>query len=242
MECRSVLTRIDALRTGELARKDEHRVEEHLKVCRSCEESADDVKSFAQAVKSLVAKPPRSCLKKLHEELADNFDLVTRGDERAWVAFTDRGIRMIDLGARSATEFEEKYRARFGRGLQQSALPAKYRQQVVAGLEGHAPRHPDVDLSGVTAFERNVLRTILRIPRGEVRAYSWVARQIHRPRAARAIGMVMARNPVPVLLPCHRVVPAGGGLGNYGYGVATKRLLLTREGCAVRDIEKRRRA
>jgi methylated-DNA-[protein]-cysteine S-methyltransferase len=240
MECRSVLTRIDALRTGELESKDEKKVEQHLKTCRSCDDSATDVEEFASAVKSLVTKSPRSCLKKLHEELADGFDLITRGDDRAWVAFSDRGIRMIDLRARSAEEFERKFQRRFGRGLRQAALPAKLREQVVAGLEGRGPRNPSVDLSGVTKFEREVLRTIQRIPRGQVRAYSWVARQVHRPKAARAVGLVMARNPIPVLLPCHRVVPASGGIGNYAFGVATKRTFLTREGCVMREIEKRR--
>jgi methylated-DNA-[protein]-cysteine S-methyltransferase len=66
-----------------------------------------------------------------------------------------------------------------------------------------------------------------------VQTYAWLARKAGRPRAARAVGNTMARNPIPILIPCHRVVPAAGGIGNYGLGAAVKRALLKREGVAV---------
>lgn len=240
MQCRSALTRIDALRTGELEKQEEQNVEQHLEECPSCNESVGDVEKFATTVKSLAARPPRSCLKKLHEEISDRFDVInTTGGQRIWVAFSDRGIRMIDLKVEAAEDFQRRYEAKFGRELQQAALPDSYRRQVLDAFEGRAPKRPDVDLSSVTPFERTVLQMILRIPRGEVRPYGWVARQIRQPRAARAVGSVMAHNPVPLLLPCHRVVPTTGGLGNYYYGVAMKRELLSREGAVVRDLENR---
>jgi O-6-methylguanine DNA methyltransferase len=80
------------------------------------------------------------------------------------------------------------------------------------------PRHVRYDLSGLTEFEQAVLRKTLEIPRGEVRTYSWVAREIGRPRAVRAVGTALANNPIPILIPCHRVVRSDGVIGNYGAG------------------------
>jgi O-6-methylguanine DNA methyltransferase len=87
-----------------------------------------------------------------------------------------------------------------------------------------------VDISDLTPFEQAVLRAAARIPPGEVRSYAWVATQIGRPRAARAVGRVMARNPLPFLFPCHRVVDASGDLHNYYYGREMKARILEMEG------------
>jgi O-6-methylguanine DNA methyltransferase len=96
---------------------------------------------------------------------------------------------------------------------------------------------PRLDLDGLTPFEQKSLLLLLQIPRGEVRPYSWLAREIGNPKAARAIGTAMARNPVPLLLPCHRVVPAEGGVGNYAFGSAMKRALLKQEGVPVNELD-----
>ena len=87
-----------------------------------------------------------------------------------------------------------------------------------------------VDLSSRSPFHQEVLRATARIPRGEVRTYAQLAAAVGRPRAARAVGTAMARNPVPLLVPCHRVVPSSGGVGNYGYGSELKAKLLATEG------------
>jgi O-6-methylguanine DNA methyltransferase len=88
-----------------------------------------------------------------------------------------------------------------------------------------------VDLR-VGAFERRVLEELRRIPSGETRTYGEIARQIGLPHAARAVGNACAHNPVPLVVPCHRVVPARGGIGRYSAtgGEATKRRILEREG------------
>ena len=90
-----------------------------------------------------------------------------------------------------------------------------------------------VDLSSRTPFHQEVLRATTRIPRGEVRTYAELASIVGRPRAARAVGTAMARNPVPLLVPCHRVVPSSGGVGNYGYGGDLKAKLLAGEGIVL---------
>ena len=75
------------------------------------------------------------------------------------------------------------------------------------------------------------LRATAKIPAGEVRSYSWVAAEMGQPKAARAVGGVMARNPVPLLYPCHRVVDCEGRLHNYEYGIDVKARILELEGC-----------
>ena len=87
-----------------------------------------------------------------------------------------------------------------------------------------------VDITDLTEFEQEALTAAARIPPGQVRSYAWVAQTIGRPKAARAVGQAMARNPLPLFFPCHRVVDSTGALHNYGYGIEMKARLLTMEG------------
>lgn len=82
----------------------------------------------------------------------------------------------------------------------------------------------------LTEFQRLVYAAIVRIPRGQVCSYQWVARRIGRPRAARAVGRALRDNPFAPRIPCHRVVRADGTLGGYRGGLAEKLALLKREG------------
>ncbi len=86
-----------------------------------------------------------------------------------------------------------------------------------------------VDLSALPRFQRDVLETARRIPFGEARTYAWVARQIEHPRAVRAVGMALGRNPVPLIVPCHRVLRSDGALGGYLFGGRVKDRLLALE-------------
>ncbi len=89
------------------------------------------------------------------------------------------------------------------------------------------------DLSGFTDFQREVLNAAARIPYGEVRSYKWLAERANRPHAARAVGQVMARNPVPIIIPCHRVIGSSGQLCGFAGGLRAldlKRKLLSIEG------------
>ena len=89
-----------------------------------------------------------------------------------------------------------------------------------------------LDLSAGSDFERAVWRALRRIPPGRVRTYGDIARDVGRPRAARAVGNACGRNPVVILVPCHRVV-ASNGIGGFGAGVERKRGLLGLEGVSV---------
>ena len=92
-----------------------------------------------------------------------------------------------------------------------------------------------VDLSSGTGFQRKVWRALGRIPRGQTRSYAWVARKIGKPKAARAVGAACGANPVPVVVPCHRVVAGDGSLGGFGGGLPMKRRLLALEKAAPKD-------
>lgn len=90
-----------------------------------------------------------------------------------------------------------------------------------------------LDWSGLSAWQRRVLEEVGRIPWGETRSYGWLAGRVGKPRAARAVGAGVGRNPFPPIVPCHRVIKADGTLGGYGGGVELKRKLLGAEGSSA---------
>jgi len=147
--------------------------------------------------------------------------------------FAARGPRGISLVLRtgSAARFEREFRRRRGRNvLPASSRPPRALVRVLSELDTRAASEIQIDLSGMSEFEQAVLRKALEIPRGEVRPYGWVAREIGRPQAIRAAGSALARNPVPLLIPCHRVVRSDGLSGDYVFGAGAKRDLLETEG------------
>lgn len=161
---------------------------------------------------------------------------------RIWVAYRENIVRY--LSARSEEQFLERAREALGEELiREEQPPANVARRVVAAIEGRRPLPSQVDLSTVTPFQRAVLQAALRIPRGEVRSYAWIARELGHPRAVRAVGTALARNPIPFVIPCHRVVRTNGDLGNYsGGGVETKARILQYEGVDLphlRDLAQR---
>lgn len=87
-----------------------------------------------------------------------------------------------------------------------------------------------VDLTGLTPFRKRVLMAVKKVPYGEVRSYKEIARSIGNPKAARAVGQVNANNPVPLIIPCHRIIGSDGSLVGFGSGIDIKRYLLQLEG------------
>jgi len=90
-----------------------------------------------------------------------------------------------------------------------------------------------VDLSGLPSFTQRVLAACATIPWGTTQAYGQLAAEVGSPQAARAVGQALGRNPVPILVPCHRVICADGSLGGFGAGLMMKRRLLELEGLAL---------
>lgn len=152
---------------------------------------------------------------------------------RLWIAYSSSGITRITLAEGSGGVFEKSYRKLFGVAPQPGKLPERYRRALLKAAAGRAFEPVPMDLSGLSKFQLRVLNELQKVPRGEVCTYAWLARKAGSPQAARAVGNTMARNPLPFLIPCHRVVPSSGGVGNYGLGKERKRELLKREGVAV---------
>ena len=103
-----------------------------------------------------------------------------------------------------------------------------------ACFEGRAATLPSFAFPDGSAFHRKVWKALLRIPAGRTQSYGELARRIGHPRAARAVGQACGANPLPLIIPCHRVTAAHGGLGGFSCGLAWKELLLDRER-AVKD-------
>ena len=155
-----------------------------------------------------------------------------------FVAFNEGGISAVMPAALfdgDTERFAEHHRRTTGRAATVVARPPA---GLSAALRSGRATSLHYDLSGLSPFERAVLGKTLEIPAGEVRPYGWVARQIGRPRAVRAVGSALGRNPVPVLIPCHRVVRSDGHVGNYGLGVPMKRALLSAEGVDLDRLER----
>lgn len=152
-----------------------------------------------------------------------------------YVAYNEIGVSCCEPVAASES-FETEFRARFGRpAVRAESLPRELGRSLERALESGRLGDLRLDLRSVTEFQASVLRATARIPVGEVRSYAWVADEIGHPRAVRAVGTALAVNPVPILVPCHRVVRTGGGVGNFRYGSETKRRLLRLEGVALTE-------
>jgi O-6-methylguanine DNA methyltransferase len=167
----------------------------------------------------------------------DSFFGVDSPIGRVYVAVGPDGVRFL-APASSPEEFARRYRERFGRLVSAVAEDRiePLKRRVAAALVGGRAEVP-LDLTRVTPFQRRVLETVKGIPRGEVRPYVWVAREAGSPGASRAVGNVMANNPVPLLVPCHRVVRNDGRTGSYAFGAGEKVRLLKLEGVSPEEIE-----
>ncbi|MBL0387222.1 methylated-DNA--[protein]-cysteine S-methyltransferase [Tumebacillus sp. ITR2] len=149
-----------------------------------------------------------------------------------FVAATDRGVCCITL----PNESWETLRAWVSKQLPGAELveDAESLAGVIGELEAYYRGELRVfasplDLRG-TEFQREVWQTVAQIPMGETRSYSEIAREIDRPRAVRAVGAANGANPVPILVPCHRVIGSSGHLTGYRGGLPMKKELLTLEG------------
>jgi O-6-methylguanine DNA methyltransferase len=149
---------------------------------------------------------------------------------RFLVAGGDRGLRMVRFGPDLDLEREL---ARETRGERIMAVEDRIRLRlVVDSIRGYLagskePFTHRLDLEGTTEFNRSVLEVVRRIPYGTLRSYKWVAQQIGSPRATRPVGQALSHNPIPIVVPCHRVVNSDGTIGGYsGGGPDMKRRLI----------------
>ena len=144
-----------------------------------------------------------------------------------YVINTPKGISRIIFGKDRFKEFIGNLN---GVKLTEGGEAEKSVREVRLYLEGKLKEFQSkVDLSSGTPFQRSVWRELLKIPYGKVKTYSEIARKIGNPRAARAVGNAVGANPIPIIVPCHRVV-ATNGFGGYSCGIEIKKKLLHIEG------------
>jgi methylated-DNA-[protein]-cysteine S-methyltransferase len=157
---------------------------------------------------------------------------------RLLVARTDRGVVRLALpshrGAQRSEDEVLEDLARFvsPRVLESPARLDEERRELEDYFEGRR-NHFDVRVDWKltpAGFRNRALHAVARIPYGETRTYGQIAEQAGNARAFRAAGTACGRNPIPLIVPCHRVVQTGGGIGNYGGGPEMKRALLDLEG------------
>lgn len=186
----------------------------------------------AQRIQRALAEV-RNSIRQAEEETVyyDSLDDTPVG--RLFIALSNKGIVAIEY-SESETAFVSHLIRRVAGKPERS--PDRLRaacHEVKDYLEGSRKSFDlRVDLAGLTPFQQSVLRAVARVPRGEVATYAEIARRIDRPKAARAVGQALRRNPIPIVIPCHRVLASNGGLGGYTGrgGVRTKRQLLSLEG------------
>jgi O-6-methylguanine DNA methyltransferase len=167
--------------------------------------------------------------------LADGYDLYDSPLGEVAVTFNPVGVSSVDL---ADDDFASRFAERHGRAVIRAEAPSSWARRIAPALEAGRPGDLPLDLRLVTPFRATVLRAAGTIPRGQVRSYSWLAAQSSRPGAARAVGSTMASNPVPLIIPCHRVVRSDGHIGAYSLGGPdNKWRLLQSEGADPAHLE-----
>ncbi len=154
---------------------------------------------------------------------------ITFNTDMGWVGVlgSAEGLLGTILPQRSAPEARQILGDSVNRATWSPSLFDDLVERLTVYFSGHKATFPDeLDLSGATPFQREVWETTRLIPYGETRSYLWVAKQIKRPGAVRAVGQALGRNPLPIIVPCHRVVAGDGRLGGFRGGVEVKRHLL----------------
>ena len=163
---------------------------------------------------------------KLATGLASGFEVFEAPIGEVAVLFTSAGVHSVRL----LDEIPDD--------AIQAQAPRAWARHIPRALEHGRPGDLPLDLDKVTPFRREVLEVAATIPRGEVRSYGWLAMHVGKPGAARAVGSAMATNPVPLIVPCHRVVRSDGHIGAYSLGGAdNKWTLLAHEGAGPQHLE-----
>lgn len=157
--------------------------------------------------------------------------------ETGWVGVSgsSRGLLALVLPRPS----REEVRALLGKGRNLLPYSPAFSRGLIERLRayfaGNRVEFPDhLDLSGATSFQRVVWEVTRLIPYGDTRSYAWLAEKVARPRAYRAVGQTMKSNPLPVIIPCHRIICSDGSLGGFDGGTYLKEQLLLMEKHALR--------
>lgn len=151
------------------------------------------------------------------------------------ISGTEKGLTGVALPADS----EENALSQLGGIVRNAILSNNLLPEFVESLKRYflgekVEFRVDIDFSGATDFQRRVWQAAMRIPWGETRSYGWVAAQAGNPKASRAAGNALGKNPMPVVVPCHRVIAGDGSIGGFYSGPDVKRWLLSLESVEIR--------
>jgi O-6-methylguanine DNA methyltransferase len=167
--------------------------------------------------------------------VSDSYALFETVLGPVYVAWNRLGVSAA-MRVETAAEFEAWFRKEIARELHRVDPPAELAAKIEDQLAG--TRRLRFDLRELTPFSQAVLLKTLQIPRGQVRPYGWVAREIGHPAAVRAVGTALANNPIPYFIPCHRVIRSDGVIGNYGGGgPEAKKSILSLEGVRLKRLQ-----
>ena len=215
----------------------------HLRSCRDCQEVFEEFEGvrYCLTCLPLVEPPPtlvprildhiRSLRNKYRTTTADGFARLASPVGDLLIAWRASGITFVGIDRGQGDEaVRGAIERRLSRPVRVTEPPLWVSEAVDHFFATWRVDIRRIDISNLSAFEQAALLKAAQIPPGETRSYGWIAREIGHPHAARAVGQAMARNPVALFFPCHRVVDATGALHNYGYGVEMKARLLHMEG------------
>jgi methylated-DNA-[protein]-cysteine S-methyltransferase len=149
-----------------------------------------------------------------------------------YLAQSSKGICRLEFGKVTERRFLEQLAEDFGpeASFEMRSLPI-VAVQLRKYLAGQSTSFSlEVDIRRLTPFERSVLRQTMKIPYGKTASYGQIAERVGKPKAYRAVGNALGANPIPIIIPCHRVIASDGGLGGYGGGLPYKKKLLSLEG------------
>lgn len=197
--------------------------------------------TWMRALDALYSRTPAPDQAKLRRALSEArmggvwYDSIADAQHlgRVFFAATTTGLVAIAFGV-SERAFRDRLRANFGVEAERAQQKlGRIGEQLREYLAGRRTRFDlPLDLRALPEFQRRVLLAALKIPHGQVTTYGELARRIGHPKAARAVGQALGHNPIPLVIPCHRVLGADGSLHGYGAGkgLPTKAWLLTLEG------------
>ncbi|MPZ22766.1 MAG: methylated-DNA--[protein]-cysteine S-methyltransferase [Dehalococcoidia bacterium] len=238
MSARGCLTEreLSALVLGELEDGQVRAIRDHGIGCARCQRAIESAREMDRMMTTTNTPGDAAAEQRLRRRLGES--IATFGTVRApwgdlWVAATDRGITRIEF--RSSDDQMAALLERDGLIPERATieLEALHRELDEYFSGRRTVFEIPLDLRVANPFRRAVLERTAAIPAGGFSTYSRIAVDVGRPRAYRAVGNAVGANPIPVVIPCHRVLATGGGLGGYGGGLDIKRYLLELEGVVL---------
>lgn len=239
MSCEEFAADLDAWLAGDLATVD--RLRRHLDRCAACEAEWASVRTMGGWLADLDPETDEAAVIRARDRLRSELDRAGHPPVRfgtlsspvgqLFVGVTEHGVCDLTFGQTSERRYRERLLGWSPEVRRDDDGVADIRAQLEAYFTGELTRFAlPVDLRHVTPFTEKVLRAARDIEFGQVTSYGRLATRIGSPGASRAVGGALGRNPIPIIIPCHRVLAAGGRLGGFTGGLQTKRTLLRHEG------------